>query len=101
MSDISRRLRSQTRLLVVSGNHDADARNTAGEWFAKWLLRIRGDGLFVDSDEVSLPNATVTLCRWWDGPVSRAELEQFLTQAATRVTGKWIWIHHALPTVRQ
>jgi predicted MPP superfamily phosphohydrolase len=27
-----RRLRTQTRLLVVSGNHDADAR-TAGEWF--------------------------------------------------------------------
>jgi Icc-related predicted phosphoesterase len=92
-----RRLRGQTRLLVVSGNHDADARNAAGEWFAKWLLRVRGDGLFVDGDEISLPNATITLCPWWDGPVSRAELEQFLAQAATRVIGKWIWIHHAPP----
>jgi Icc-related predicted phosphoesterase len=92
-----RRLRSQTRLLVVSGNHDADARNPAGEWFAKWLLRVRGDGLFVDGDEVSLPDATITLCPWWDGPVSRAALEQFLAQAANRVTGKWIWIHHAPP----
>jgi Icc-related predicted phosphoesterase len=92
-----RRLRSQTRLLVVSGNHDADARNSAGEWFAKWLRKSRGDGLFVDGDEVSLPNATVTLCPWWDGPVSRAELEEFLSQASSRVAGKWIWIHHAPP----
>ncbi len=92
-----RRLRGQTRLLIVSGNHDADARNAAGEWFAKWLIKVRGDGLFVDRDEVSLPNVTITLCPWWDGPASRAELEQFLTDAATRVTGKWVWIHHAPP----
>jgi Icc-related predicted phosphoesterase len=92
-----RRLRNQTRLLVVSGNHDADARNAAGEWFAKWLRRLRGDGLFVDGDEISLPEATVTLCPWWDGPMSRAELEQFISEAASRVTGKWIWIHHAPP----
>ena len=92
-----KRLRRQTRLLVVSGNHDADARNAAGEWFAKWLVKARGDGLFVDWDEVSLPEVTVTLCPWWDGPVSRAELEKLLNQAATRVAGKWIWIHHAPP----
>jgi hypothetical protein len=92
-----RRLCHQTRLLVVSGNRDADARNAAGEWFAKWLRRSRGDRLFVDGDEISLSTATVTLCPWWDGPVSRAELEQFLTQAASRVIGKWIWIHHAPP----
>lgn len=92
-----RRLRTQTRLLVVSGNHDADARNPAGEWFANWLRRSRGDGLFVDGDEISLPNTTITLCPWWDGPVSRAELEQFLSQAASRASGKWIWIHHAPP----
>ena len=92
-----KRLRRQTRLLVASGNHDADARNSAGEWFARWLLRARGDGLFVDGDQVSFPEATVTLCPWWDGPVSRAELERLLDHAATRVAGKWIWIHHAPP----
>ncbi|HEY5813491.1 MAG TPA: metallophosphoesterase [Terrimicrobiaceae bacterium] len=92
-----KRLRSQTRLLVVSGNHDADSRNPAGEWIAKWLMKIRGNGLFVDGDELILPQATLTLCPWWDGPISRAELEQFLAQAANRATGKWIWIHHAPP----
>ena len=92
-----KRLRNQTRLLVVSGNHDADARNAAGEWFARWLVRARGDGLFVDGDDVSLPDVTVTLCPWWDGPASRAELETLLIQAATRVVGKWIWIYHAPP----
>jgi 3',5'-cyclic AMP phosphodiesterase CpdA len=81
----------------VSGNHDADARNAAGEWFARWLIRARGDGLFVDGDEISFPSITITLCPWWDGPVSRAELEEFLSQAASRATGKWIWIHHAPP----
>jgi Icc-related predicted phosphoesterase len=93
-----KRLRRQTPLLVLSGNHDADARNVAGEWFARWLLKARGEGLFVDGDEVSLPEVTVTLCPWWDGPVSRADLENLLKQAATRVAGKWIWIHHAPPT---
>jgi 3',5'-cyclic AMP phosphodiesterase CpdA len=92
-----KRLRRQTRLLVVSGNHDADARNAAGEWFARWLVRARGEGLFVDGDDVSLPDATVTLCPWWDGPVSRAELETSLDQTAARVVGKWIWIYHAPP----
>jgi Icc-related predicted phosphoesterase len=92
-----RRLRRQTRLLVVSENHDADARTAAGEWFSRWLIRARGDGLFVDGDEVLLPQATVTLCPWWDGPVSRAELETRLNQAAPRVAGKWVWIHHAPP----
>jgi Icc-related predicted phosphoesterase len=92
-----KRLRRRAPLLVVSGNHDADARNSAGEWFSRWLIKARGDGLFVDGDEVSLRNATVTLCPWWDGPVSRAELENMLKQAATRVVGTWIWIDHAPP----
>lgn len=94
-----KRLRRQTPLLVVSGNHDADERNAAGEWFSRWLIRARGDGLFVDGDEVSLRNATITLCPWWDGPVSRAQLENMLDQAAARVAGKWIWIHHAPPDI--
>jgi Icc-related predicted phosphoesterase len=92
-----RRLRRQMPLLVVSGNHDADARNASGEWFAEWLTKARGDGLFVDGDEITLPEPTVTLCPWWDGPVSRAQIEKLLRVSAKPPEGKWIWIHHARP----
>ena len=51
-----------------SGNHDADARNAAGEWFAKWLLRVRGDGLFVDGERNFAPECQlvtlVSLVGW-------------------------------------
>ena len=92
-----RRLRRQTSLLVASGNHDADARNAAGEWFAQWLLKARGKGLFADGDQFSFSKFTLTLCPWWDGPVSRASLEKLLSETASAVAGKWIWVHHAPP----
>ena len=95
-----KRLRRQTPLLVVSGNHDADARNVAaGEWFARWLLKARGEGLFVDGDEASLPGGDGDLMSPGGTDLSRERKpENLLKQAATRVAGKWIWIHHAPPT---
>jgi Icc-related predicted phosphoesterase len=92
-----KRLRRQMPLLVISGNHDTDAPNSAGECFARWLSKVRGEGLFVDGDDVYLPKATVTLCPWWDGPVSRAGLESQLHRFAKHAAHKWIWIHHAPP----
>jgi Icc-related predicted phosphoesterase len=92
-----RRLRKQTSLLVASGNHDADARNAAGEWFAQWLLKARGEGLFADGDQFSSSKFTLTLCPWWDGPVSRASLEKLLSETASTVAGRWVWVHHAPP----
>jgi hypothetical protein len=44
-----------------------------------------------------LPKATVTLCPWWDGPVSRAGLESQLHRFAKHAGHKWIWVHHAPP----
>ena len=91
------RLRQKTRLLVSSGNHDGDARNSADESVAGWLREAKADGLFVDGDSIQLDGARITVCPWWDGPLSRAELEELLVREAAQVTGKWVWIHHAPP----
>jgi Icc-related predicted phosphoesterase len=91
------RLRQKTPLLVSSGNHDGDARNAADESFARWLLQARADGLFVDGESALLEDTCITACPWWDGPVSRAELEALLVKEAVHKRRRWIWSHHAPP----
>ncbi|MEA3209120.1 MAG: hypothetical protein QOE70_2177 [Chthoniobacter sp.] len=91
------RIRRTTRLLVSSGNHDGDSRNAADESVAQWLQLARAEGLFVDGDSAVLGDTRVTACPWWDGPVSRAELETLLTRESATVAGKWLWSHHAPP----
>jgi Icc-related predicted phosphoesterase len=92
-----RRLREKTRLLVSSGNHDGDCRNAADESVARWIAESKADGLFVDGDSLELAEGMVTICPWWDGPVSQAELEARLAAQAPKVQGRWIWVHHAPP----
>jgi Icc-related predicted phosphoesterase len=91
------RLRQLVPLVVCSGNHDGDRRNEANESVAHWLTEAKAPQLFVDGDSVVLDDTLITVCAWWDGPVSRAQLEaQFALDAAKRKS-KWIWIHHAPP----
>jgi Icc-related predicted phosphoesterase len=91
------RIRQNTRLLVCSGNHDGDSRNAANESFAGWLQQARTSGLFVDGDSVVIDDTRVTACPWWDGPTSRAELENLLAREAAQNSSRWIWCHHAPP----
>jgi Icc-related predicted phosphoesterase len=91
------RIREKVPLLVSSGNHDGDRRNQADESYANWLLSSRAEGLFVDGDSALLGDILVTACPWWDGPVSRAKLENLLAYEAGTSTGRWIWSHHAPP----
>ena len=53
--------------------------------------------MFVDGDAVEIAGSLVTICPWWDGPVSRGEVEKLLARDASRTKAKWIWIHHAPP----
>jgi Icc-related predicted phosphoesterase len=92
-----RRIRQSTRLLVSSGNHDGDTRNAADESVAQWIRQCKAEGLFVDGDHFELPIALVTICPWWDGPLSRSELEQLLATQARKNRRPWIWLHHAPP----
>ncbi len=91
------RLRECTKVLVSSGNHDCEARSTANESICQWLHDSKAGQLFVDGDSVEMDGTLVTICPWWDGPVSRAEVEQLLVRDAARAKTKWIWIHHAPP----
>ena len=92
-----RRIREKTRLLVSSGNHDGDRRSEADESVAGWIQEAKTDGLFVDGESIDLGGARVTVCPWWDGPVSRAALEDQLAAEAGNARRPWIWIHHAPP----
>jgi len=91
------RLREKTRMLVCSGNHDCNVRSAADESMCKWLLDCKADRLFVDGDSIESDGTLITICPWWDGPVSRAEVEKQLATDAARTKSKWVWIHHAPP----
>jgi Icc-related predicted phosphoesterase len=89
------RLRELTRLLVSSGNHDCTVHSETGESVCQWLREAKAGQLHVDGDRVEIPGLRFTICPWWDGPVSRAEVEQLLARDAGKPEGRWIWIHHA------
>jgi Icc-related predicted phosphoesterase len=90
-------LSARTSLVVSSGNHDGDSRNQADESIAEWLRSARGDRLHVDGDGFDLGDIRITVCPWWDGDVSRAEVAAQLEREAPVVRGRWIWIYHAPP----
>jgi len=91
------RLGEQTRVFVSSGNHDGDDRSEADESICRWLREAKVGRVFVDGDSVELDGTLITICPWWDGPVSRAELEALIARDALRQKSKWIWINHAPP----
>lgn len=92
-----RRLRQMTKVVVSSGNHDGDGRNEDQESVSRWILAAKAPQLYVDSDCVELADTLVTVCPWWDGPVSRGKLESILARDAEKTKTKWIWVHHAPP----
>jgi len=91
-------LRKNAPVAVCSGNHDGDSRNAGDESVAQWLQETRGEGIYVDGDSFDLGGARFTICPWWDGPISRAQVDMQLEREAARPHGRWIWIYHAPPT---
>lgn len=91
------RLCQQSRVLVSSGNHDGDARSAANESICTWLREAKAERLFVDGDSVEIGDVLITICPWWDGPVSCAEVETLLRKDAARAREQWIWVHHSPP----
>jgi Icc-related predicted phosphoesterase len=92
-----RRIAERKPLIVSSGNHDGDRRSAADESVAGWLQEIRQGRLHVDGDSVLIEGTLFTVCPWWDGPVSRAALEEQLARDAALPHERWVWIHHAPP----
>ncbi|HKY90814.1 MAG TPA: metallophosphoesterase [Nevskiaceae bacterium] len=84
-------------LMVCSGNHDLNSRNAAGEMTAGWLTESPLPRVAVDGDSIEVRDHLFTVCPWWEGPATQAEVEQLLAAAAARRRGPWIWIYHAPP----
>jgi Icc-related predicted phosphoesterase len=91
------RLSRRTRLIVSSGNHDGDHRDAGGESRAAWLGEVRGERLHVDGDSVDVAGMRITVCPWWDGPVTRGEVEAQLEAARPAEGMRWLWVYHAAP----
>lgn len=92
-----KRLAERTRVIVCSGNHDLNARNAGGERVAGWMARVRDIGVPVDGDFLELDGVTITVCPWWDGPASCAEVGAQLSRDSARRAGRWIWVYHSPP----
>jgi Icc-related predicted phosphoesterase len=92
------RMADRTVIIANSGNHDLTARRAHGEKAAVWLddldPRVASDGasLRVGADLVSV-------CAWWEGPVTRAAVEDQLHRDAKERPddGSWIWAYHSPP----
>lgn len=91
------RLRQITRVIVSSGNHDGDHRDSSGESRARWLGDLKADHLHVDGESLDVNGVRITVCPWWDGPVSCAEVEQQLSAAVPPAGTRWLWVYHAAP----
>jgi Icc-related predicted phosphoesterase len=92
-----RRLHARARIVVCSGNHDLNARGPAGEKRAMWMQRLRRDGIPSDGQHLEAGGALVTICPWWDGPATRAEVGAQLERDAARGVRPWVWLYHSPP----
>ncbi len=97
VTEYLRRLSRLTRVFVCSGNHDGDVRDEAQEYRARWLAQVRAEGLCVDGRGCDLGAVRISVCPWWDGPASQAELAAFLREEKQRRGEAWLWLHHAPP----
>jgi Icc-related predicted phosphoesterase len=92
-----RRLKERTRLLVSSGNHDLTARAPSGERMPRWMAKVRELGVSADGDRVEIGDLSITICPWWDGPATCAEVGEQLARDAASRGRHWVWIYHAPP----
>ena len=97
VSKYFRRVAQRTRLVASSGNQDLNARAADGERVATWLAKGRFSGALSDGDYAEIDDTSISICRWWDGPLSCAEVGRQLARDATRRRGCWIWVYHAPP----
>jgi Icc-related predicted phosphoesterase len=92
------RLAAKTTVVACSGNHDLNAHNEHDERAALWLQEARAAGVFVDGSRFATDDVVVTVCPWWDGPRTRADVGTALAEDAAIVGDRmWIWVYHAPP----
>jgi Icc-related predicted phosphoesterase len=91
------RLAGKSRVMLCSGNHDLDERNSEGEKYSRWIGEVRELGIACDGDDLAIGDTLFTVCPWWDGPLLRQRIDAQLRAAAAKGAKRWIWVHHAPP----
>jgi Icc-related predicted phosphoesterase len=91
------RLAEQSLVVVSSGNHDLDGPGGHGEQVAGWLQRAARDRVVVDGATADLDGIRFTACPWWDGPLTRAEVDEQLSEAGADPPATWVWAYHSPP----
>lgn len=97
VSRILRRWSAHGPVVAASGNHDLNGIYADTERAAVWLQELAADPLRVDDQCWEKDGVLVSVCRWWDGPRSRARMLERLQQDAARPKNTWIWVHHNPP----
>ncbi len=97
VSKYLQRLAERTRLVVSSGNHDLNLRAENGERVATWLAEGHVPGVLTDGAYAEIEDTSITVCRWWDGPLGCADVGRQLARDAERRRRRWIWVYHAPP----
>jgi Icc-related predicted phosphoesterase len=97
LSTYLERLADRVPVVVASGNHDLDGRDSAGEKAALWIRALRHPNLVSDGGALEVGGALVTVCPWWDGPVGREAVAEQLAADAGRGGRPWIWVYHWPP----
>lgn len=92
-----RRLKDRTRVVVSSGNHDLTGRTASGERAARWMAKVRQLGVAADGDLIEIGDLSISVCPWWDGPTTCAEVGALLARHAEHRRGRWLWVYHAPP----
>lgn len=90
-------LHAKTRLITCSGNHDLDSRDEFGEKVAKWVGDLSSEGVPSDGSSFTCGDTLITICPWWDGPLTRDRVAAQLAADASKRPACWFWVHHAPP----
>lgn len=93
-----KRISELTRIVVCSGNHDLDAVGGDGEKHAQWLNAVRRMAIATDGDTISIGDTLITICPWWDGPLTQQAIGKQFVTAAEQPHSLWLWVYHAPPT---
>ena len=82
-----RRIRERAPLLICSGNHDLDHRDSKGVMSTQWIARARHYDVPTDGDSRLIGDTLFTICPWADGQGPRAEIARLLERDAAAAAG--------------
>jgi Icc-related predicted phosphoesterase len=92
-----RRLRALTKIVVCSGNHDLDGIGANGEKQALWMNMVKRLAIPADGDTMFVDDTMITICPWWDGPLTQKAIGKQFADAVKYRDGPWVWVYHAPP----